>query len=258
MKGALDLRLLDKKFQGALITQGGLKSGDLKQRFSDVVLGLDFGRIEHSSLLSPITKPGKQKRNLTGCLDTLIKQGHLSDVIGAKVLGAESVLHYSTFVSPKLKPYFPVYISLMERICDETGIQTTVWLEDLMSLPRFGWSIECLREATLLTREWFTNQKVKVTIKVGSESGGGVVPLDFIEKTFGDCSMAEFMVMLPFHKHDMSVMSVSDVAHCLWGTYVFSCFPGLHLTAINSKRNYMLFRKLLGRTYSVALLPRIV
>ena len=253
---ALDLRLRDQEFQSSLLVQHD-RQWSMEQRFADVVLRLDFGKTTCSTLPFS-TQRGKQGRyDLAQCLASLVKQGHVSDVIGPRVLDGKSVLHYSTLVSLQPKPYFSAYSDLSKRICYETSIPIAVWLEDLMSLPRLNWSIQAMQDATVSTREWFLGQGHE-SVMVNSQSWAGVVPLDFIKGTIGDHRMSEFLIMLPFHKHDSLLLSVGDVAHCLWSTYVFSCFLGLHLTATNSKRNYLLYRALCGKQYSVALLPRVI
>ena len=252
---ALDLRLRDQQFQNSLVVTHGLHLGQ-EQQFANIVLGLGF---EYTTRSKPIYYQGscRQRYDITQCVTDLMEQKCLTDVIGSRSLDRESFLFYTTLVSEKPKPYFSVYVELLRQINMVTGMPMVVWLEDLISLPRFNWSLEAIQKATVSTRDWFASLDVKIVIGISSEHEGGIVPLDFIRTRFSNYSVSEFTTMLPFHKHDMSLVSVSDVAHCVWSMYVYSCFPGLHFTATNSKRNYQLFRKLCGKRYSVALITPV-
>ncbi len=253
----LDLRLSDQAFQCSSLTQVGIESHAIK--FSrEFMTGLGFKEILSDFSEKNSTTPAKAKKNdISHCIDPLIRKGALSEVIGPRSLTRESVLYYSTFVTHQAKPYFPTYCELLENMAEETGLRIIIWLEDLVSLPRFDWSLDLAKDAATATKKWFEDRCKGCTVMVSSESGGGKLPIDFIEKSVSRLDFADFLSMLPFHRRELPLINISDVSHCIWNAYVFSRFRGLHLTTTTNKRNHVLYRKLCGKGYSVALIHPI-
>lgn len=251
---AFDLRLEDRLFQSTSLSQYGIVIENVPY-LKDLMSLLDFGRATLSRI--PVTPYGDSKYELSRCLASLLKLGTLSEVIGGGSLDSRAVAHYSTFVTKQPRSYFDTYCDLMAEIRLRTNLPSTVWLEDVACLSRFGWSISEAREAAINTYEWFQKQDASLDIMLSSEYEAGKVPLDFIERILSNMSMEEFLGMLPFHKRHPSLILVSDVCHCIWSTYVFSRFPGLHLVGVTNKRNCMTYRKHCGKEYTIALLPII-
>jgi hypothetical protein len=252
---ALDLKLEEKEFQvRPLVNCGPVVPG---QQLSEVVTKVGFPQSTCWPLRNQIVGD-VESFNLGPCLDSLVNQQRIREVVGARTLDGQSVAQYSTFASAKPKPYFSVYVELLKRIRSETNLAGLIWIEDLVSLPRFGWSLPAMNDAAGATRDWFKSQNLDVPVRLSSGCEERVIPLDFVRGTLSRSTLSEFIELLPFHKRDLGLVTISDLAHFLWSLYVFSCFPGLHLTAANSKRNYLLFRKLCGKKYTVALIPPVL
>lgn len=249
---AIDLMLEDRLFQSNSLSQCGVTSENVSC-LKDLVSLLGFGRATLSRI--PVAPYGGSRYELSQCLTSLLKLGTLSEVIGAGSLKGRAVAHYSTFVTKQPRSYFNTYCGLMREIRSQTNLPSTVWLEDVACLSRFGWSTNEAQDAATVTHEWFQKQDPSLNIMLSSEYEAGKIPLDFIERILSNISMEEFLGMLPFHKRHSSLILVSDVCHCIWSTYIFSRFSGLHLAGATNKRNCMIYRKHCGKEHTIALLP---
>jgi hypothetical protein len=198
-----------------------------------------------------------EKVDLTPYINALITKGVFSEVVGSKILRRDSSLLYSTFVSVQPKPYFSTYCEVLKTINAETNLPMCIWLEDMICFSRFNWSSDAVKHATTVTKNWFEKACKGCKIIISSEMMGGKLPVDFVEKYMSKLTFADFLTMLPFHKRTPSLITISDISHCIWSTYVFSRFHGLHFTTTANKRNHTIFRRLCGKDYSIALLHPI-
>jgi len=254
---ALDLRLPDRDFQCKSLAEAGV--GSYRGTFSeDFMVSVGFN-IFPSADEETEKKSAEDKisADLNQCINSLIARGTLSEVVGQRTFKKSSHLCYSTFVSLQPRPYFPAYCELLETIALSSGLRPVIWLEDLISLPRFDWSSAVAAHATSATKAWFEEKCEGCTTIVSSETEGGKIPAEFIEKYLSRLEFSDFLSMLPFHKRELSLITINDLAHCIWSAYVFSKFPGLHFTTTANKRNHIIYRKLCGKEYSVAFLHPI-
>lgn len=249
---AIDLCLTDPVFQSTSLASHGI-SDENASCLRDVLALLGLEKV--TAFEFPTIPRSSRKNDLTQHLVTLLKKGELNEVIGSRVLGSQSVVHYSTLVTPQPRPYFTSYCKFLEGVRVQAQIPTVVWLEDVACLPRFKWSGEAVKEASVATSRWFREHGQQDTMLLSSENGAGRIPVDFIDRILGRFGMTEFFDIVPFYKRNYELILTSDVSHCVWNIYVLSQFPGLHFAGANNKRNYMTYRKLLGKAYSAALLP---
>jgi hypothetical protein len=179
----------------------------------------------------------------------------VSDVIGPLRIPRGTPVCFSTFVSLHPKAYIKQYIDIGYTLCTkETGLIFTVWLEDTIPAFKNRWDRKTTNEAVKAYQIRFAEEAQEYLL-VSSEVIPHGIPRSFAEEKFSNISGEEFLSVMPFHLRQPRFVRILDIIHFAWNCYVIYRYPGVYLAGISNKRHFQLFRKVIGKDFTVLLVP---
>lgn len=82
-----------------------------------------------------------------------------------------------------------------------------------------------------------------------------IIPPHFIKEVLTNVNVGDFLSVLPFQKRYPEFILLGDIFHFIWNIFIIQTIPGIYLTSINSKREFLVFRKALKGELLVIFFP---
>ena len=203
----------------------------------------------------PVQQQTSCKIDLSPIIQVLWKQKKIVDVIGPRKIPQSRPICFSTFVSERLKEYLKQYLKIGKALCELShDLQFIVWLEDTLTALKNSWEAFTTQQAVNVYRGFFLKEFPESQVLLSSEIAPLGIPQSFTEK-LSCITIEEFLSVLPFHLRNLMFVKTLDVIHFAWNCYILHRLPGVYLAGINNKRNFQLFRKVVGSQITVILLP---
>lgn len=211
----------------------GLKSPANKELSSNI-----FGNLSQEEF-PPV------KSDLLGLVELAKREGLIRDFIGIGRKVKNTRIIFSSVVGRKPKPHLAMYLLFINRLKRElSDFEFIVHLEDwFMSnfLPR---SVDLDSKSKYMEYiKRFCGADVIITT---SSITTKAIPQRFIQDSLSQVTLEDFISVLPFTKHSLDNIRLYDLLHLVWNAYLVSTLRGIYLTNINSKREFLIFRKALG------------
>ncbi len=195
------------------------------------------------------------KINLSESIQWLREDKKVADVIGPTKISKDASICFSTFLGTKPKAYLRQYIEVAKILCkSSSGLGFVVWLEDVLTTLKNGWSVSTTRDSVEAYKTFFNREFPGCQIMLSSEIAPVGIPQSFAEK-FSAITTKEFLSALPFHLRNPMFVKTLDIVHFAWNCYLLYRLRGAHLGGINNKRHFQLFRKVVGQYITAILFP---
>lgn len=207
------------------------------------------------SFLPEKVKNSSQNLSLRKHLDVAKNRQLIKDFIGIKKSSPNKLI-FSTLVGHSPKIYLAMYLFFVRWLNSQMTARThlIVYLEDWFSRFFLNKTID---NQSLLGYENFI-EKFEVADEIiysHDSSVKKIIYATFVDNYLQKTSMGDFLSVLPYSKQESLFINFRDILHFVWNIYVFSLNPGIYLTSINSKREFIVFRKVLGNGLSIIFFP---
>lgn len=200
----------------------------------------------HSSNLCNYSHSLEFNPDFSGFLDLAKSKQLIKDFIGIGKKIKNKIV-FTTLVGEQPKPYLLMYLLFAKRVKKNfPALEFVIHLEDWF--PGKYLSEKAKRRATL-NYERFIHQFniVDRIIFTSSLFPRKLVSSSFIKKTLSNVTLEDFLSVLPFQKRSLEFILFDDLFHFVWNIFTIFSIPGIYLTSMNSKREFLIFRKsLLG------------
>ncbi len=182
----------------------------------------------------------------------------IKDLVGFKEKLSLPIV-FSTLVTHQPKVYLLMYFSLLAAIKQRfPKTRTIIYFETWFSRYFFQKTSNSKAYLELIkTIEKSTGKIVDQIFFTENISKNMCVPAFFIQETLSKIGISDFISILPYSKHRLDNIRLTDLLHFIWNLYSIYLIPGTYLTSINSKREFLTFRKALKKDrLSIAFLPK--
>ena len=167
----------------------------------------------------------------------------------------KSRIVFSILIDQRPKPYLIMYLLFLKKIKKifpsfEFIIHLEDWfLKDYSSekinkkiISRYKQVINKFNVAdrVILTESFFRHK---------------IIPPHFIKEVLVNINVGDFLSVLPFQKRNPEFILLGDIFHFIWNIFTIQKIPGIYLTSMNSKREFLVFRKALKGKPPVIFFP---
>mgnify|MGYP001092985389 CR=1 FL=1 len=194
------------------------------------------------------------KTDLSKIFLDLKSKNTVNDLIGRFQFDYIPNIVFSTLIDLTIKSYVLQYIDILNLIFDNSGITSTIWLEDTITKIHRGFNNDQIYKSLEIYKDYFRKCKL-AKLLVSSETIPYGIDYEFCKDNL-QINFDEFISILPFHKRDFHNIKLIDLLHFVWNLFVVCKVPGIYLTGVNTKRSFQLFRKH-NNNVSVVLLPTL-
>lgn len=197
----------------------------------------------------------KQDHNLLDYIKLCRQRGLIKDSLGIKKNCRFNQLIFSGLVGSGPKPYLAMYLFFAQGVKKKISLfRFIIHLED--SLPRLLSDKSYKFKPVDMYRGYIDRFRIADKVILTSTLFKQLlVPMEFTREYFANLLLDDFLSVLPFHNRQSNFILLSDILHFVWQVYFIHFYPGIYLTSINSKREFLVFRKCLSKQLPVIFFP---
>ena len=162
---------------------------------------------------------------------------------------------FSILIDQRPKPYIIMYLLFLKKIKKIfPSFEFIIHLEDWFLK---NYSSEKVNKKITSEYKQFID-KFNVADKIIFTSSffrHKIIPPYFIKEVLTNVNVGDFLSVLPFQKRHPEFILLGDISHFIWNIFTIQTIPGIYLTSINSKREFLVFRKALKGELPVIFFP---
>ena len=162
---------------------------------------------------------------------------------------------FSLLIQEEPKPYIMMYLLFVKKIKKIfPNFEFIVYLEDW--LPKYYSDIKTNKIKVSKYKRFITEFDVADRIVAADPFFyRKIIELSFVKEFLKNIKVADFLDVLPFQRRHPEFILLYDLFHFIWNIFTIKTIPGIYLTSINSKREFLIFRKALGGDLPVIFFP---